>query len=146
MRLVILFFILFLHLQSETGLASTLEGFAGANYTSYDEVSEANDGGLSARFKYNHSKDGPGYFFYNIWRGESITNFDALLGYSYRSKGNLFFELGGGVFYGTFGPGIGIVAGTGFWLGSDFYFSMPLVVRKMGLDYMTISPMIGWNF
>ncbi|MBI2521004.1 MAG: hypothetical protein HYV97_11320 [Bdellovibrio sp.] len=144
MKLAFLLFVLLI--QSATGLASTLEGFAGANYTSYDAVSEANEGGLSLRFKYNHSKDGPGYFFYNVWRGGGIANYDALLGYSYRSKGNLFFEIGAGAFYGPFGPGIGIVAGSGFWLGNDFYFSLPLIVRKMGLDYMTISPMIGWNF
>ncbi len=144
MKEIFLFNVLLL--ITSVSAASTLEGFAGANYTRYDEVPEASVGGLSVRFKYNHSLDGADYFFYNSWNGGGVGNFDALLGYSYRSKGNLFLEVGAGGFYGAFGPGLGVIAGAGFWPGPDFYFSMPILYRAMGLSYITISPMIGWKF
>lgn len=124
-----------------------LEGFLGAAYTKFDDVDGYDAGGASARLKYNLYSSGKGLFVYSNFRGDTVLNFDAILGYGFRSKGKWFFEAGGGVAYSFyFGPGGGAILSTGVDLGDSWFLTLPLVLRLGGLSYLQVSPMIGLRF
>lgn len=139
--------IISLFLFSGLSHSKEVEGFFGASYTTFDEVDGYDTAGASARIKYNMYNSGKGFFLYSNFKGQSIVNFDALLGYGIRSSGKWYFEAGAGGFYSFyFGPGLGVLLSTGIEFDSKWFMSLPLVIRSGGLGYLQISPMIGWRF
>jgi hypothetical protein len=145
MKKILTLFLFFQFLS--IGHAGEMEGFAGAALTKYDGVDGYDTYGASARLKYNMYNAGKGLFLYSNFKGVNILNFDALLGYGLRSSGSWFGEAGAGVFYSyLFGPGIGGILSTGIQVDSNWFLSLPLVIRIGGLGYIQISPMIGWRF
>lgn len=144
MKVLLLLSLLFISIQ--THAAKDLEFIFGHTFTMYDDHKDYNTNGLSARFKYNLYNNGKGFTIFANFPGNSIDNFDVMLGYGIRSGGRWFFEGAGGVFYSRFfGKGIGVILSTGIKLGK-YYISLPLVIREMGLSYRQFSPMIGWTF
>jgi hypothetical protein len=143
-----LFAILFLFAcVAETTFATELEAFAGANYTTYDDVEEANSYGVSARAKVNFYDNDKGWFANMNWRGSSILDGDLLVGYGLRSRGSWFFEAGGGVAYARiWGPGFGVLVGTGVSITSNLFISFPIIYRGGGASFLFWSPYIGYKF
>lgn len=140
-KLFILLFVI-----SHVATADELEGIIGANYTNYQE-SEETKAGIGAKLKYNWYEAGStGYFAQGLFRGESILNVDAIIGFGYKSLGSSFFEVGAGLALNpNFGYGLGTLAGVGTELGEGWYVNMLLVYFGGGLNHATITPMIGFR-
>jgi len=139
--------ILALILLSNPIVASKIEGKIGANYTNY-EIAEETLAGASAILKYNNFQGGgKGYFAHGLFRGESILNVDAILGYAMKTGGSSFFEIGGGLALNPFfGYGPGFLFGLGTDLGSGWHVNLSTVYFGGGLTYIMITPMLGTKF
>ena len=120
--------IILLFVTSHVAAANELEGIIGANYTNYQE-SEETKAGIGAKLKHNWYESGSaGYFAQGLFRGQSIINVDAVLGYGYKSLGPTFFEVGAGLALNPyFGYGFGALAGVGTELGEGWYVNMLMV-------------------
>ena len=144
-KLVVVLFLL--PLSFNFCLGQDIEGFAGMSVQTFEDYADYNTSGLALRLKYNHYTEGKGYFIYSHFKGESILNFDTLLGYGLRTTGPWFFEAGGGLFYSfLFGAGYGILLGTGANINNEWFISLPLIVRVGGLSFIQLAPMIGLRF
>lgn len=127
--------------------AHEIEGFAGAQYTSFDDFSDYNNYGISAQLKYNwySTSSNSGYFAAAYLDGVSILVGDFILGYGWRWGRDYFFETGPVLAYhAIFGPGYGGLISFGFRIGTSTFFSFPCVLRLPG--YFRGGPMIGFSF
>lgn len=125
--------------------AFEVEGFAGANSTSYDKVSDANTYGVSLRTKLNfYGTTNHGFFVSINARGESLLAADTLTGYAFRSSGTWFVEAGAGYSLSAiFGSGAGFLLGTGAWLNKRVFVNFPIMYGTTGVFW---SPYIGIAF
>jgi len=140
-------FLFLLSLSFNYCLGQDIEGFAGMSVEKFEDFPDYDTSGVALRLKYNNYEGGKGYFIYSHFKGESILNFDALLGYGWRSTGPWFFEAGGGLFYSfLFGAGYGVLLATGTNINNEWFISLPLIVRVGGLSFVQLAPMIGLRF
>ncbi|MDA8791754.1 hypothetical protein N9N67_00840 [Bacteriovoracaceae bacterium] len=131
------------------GQAWELEAIPGVTVIQFDEedYQDYNTAGASARFKANFYNGNKGVWLHNLWRGQSVAAFDAILGYSYRSSGSWYFEAGAGLAYGVAsGVGAGALLGTGFKASGNWYVSVPAIIKSGGWSYLLVTPMIGYKF
>jgi hypothetical protein len=123
-----------------------LEAIVGANYTSYEESGEAL-AGVSAKLKMNWYESGKGWFTHGLFRGDSIANVDAIIGYGYKSSGASFYEIGVGLAANPFfGYGAGGLIGFGSQLRGDGFVNLNTIIYGGGLSYIMVTPMIGTRF
>jgi hypothetical protein len=139
--------VIFLLIFSFSTSCAEVEGFFGAAYTSFSDLEGYDTAGASARIKYNRYNSNKGFFLFSNFKGESIINFDALLGYGVKTNGSWFFEAGGGLWYSFyFGSGYGGILATGIELGGNWFLNLPMIIRFGGLEFIQIAPMIGMRF
>lgn len=142
MKKLICVFILFFHATVTS--AWELEGFAGAQTTSYDDIEEANTTGISARAKVNFYTQNKGVFANLNARGISPIAGDLLVGYGWRTSGTWFFEGGvGGSVSAIYGANIGALAGTGYRVSNNLFINFPVIISGPGIFW---SPYIGYSF
>lgn len=141
MRILILTLLIF----SSHTKAFELEGFAGANSTTFDNVSEANTYGISARAKLNFYSDNSGVFVNINARGQSLMRSGFVVGYAWRGAGDWFWEAGAGGSYSViFGPGLGVLFGTGFRITPNLFINFPIIASIPSNIFW--SPYIGYEF
>lgn len=127
--------------------AKEIEGFFGATYTQFDNIStDYNEYGASARIKYNkYGSGGQGLSLLAFWNGHSIFAGDFMAGYGIKTSGSLKFEA---AVYGAYsiiwGPGIALLASTNFDLGKNYFLNIPLIFRYP--SYLGVAPMFGYRF
>lgn len=138
------FCFLFFIFHLNTATAWELEGFAGAQSTSYDDVKEANTTGISARAKINFYTQNKGVFVNMNARGISLLATEMLAGYAWRSSGAWFFEGGaGGSFSSIYGTNLGLLGGTGYRVSNKLFINFPVIIAGSGIYW---SPYIGYSF
>lgn len=124
--------------------ASDWEWTAAGQYTHY-KVSDVQESGLSARLRYFPKSSDSSWFFGGNFSGGSLFIGDFLAGYSLRSSGDYFYELGGALRYSAiFGTGVTAVLGAGVKGASGWYVHLPILI-KFGL-WIEITPYIGIRF
>lgn len=142
MKILVCIFILFFNLVSVH--AWELEGYAGAQSTSYDNVEEANSSGVSARAKINFYTQNKGVFVNLNGRGLSLLAAELMVGYGWRTSNAWFFEAGaGGAISAIYGTNIGLLAGTGYRVTSNLFINFPAILSGPGLYW---SPYISYSF
>lgn len=142
MKKFIGFFILFFHLTHS--YAWELEAYAGAQYTNYDDVEEANSSGVAARAKINFYTQNRGMFVNLNGRGISPLTSDFIAGYAWRSSGAWFFEGGvGGSISSIYGKNVAALAGSGYRLSNNLFINFPIILAGSGIYW---SPYIGYSF
>lgn len=139
-------FLLILTVLCATANAFEIEGFAGANSTTYDDVSEANSSGVTARTKLNfYGSEDRGIFVNINARGKSVFLSELAVGYAWRTKGTWFFEGGAGLGYSAiFGSGLALMGGTGYRVSSKLFVNFPIIANLSGTIFW--SPYIGYSF
>lgn len=136
--------ILLLLITSLHANAWELEGYAGAQSTSYDDVSEANSSGVAARAKINFYTQNKGVFVNMNSRGVSLLASDLIVGYGWRTNSTWFFEAGlGGSVSAIYGNNIAALAGSGYRLSNNLFINFPVVIAGSGIFW---SPYIGYSF
>lgn len=101
--------------------------------------------GVSARMRYVFAKRSSGFFIQSSFPSNSITNYDAIVGYVLRSQGKVFWELGGGIRHSDFwGTGLGLLGAVGTDLNSNWYVTLPVIYR-MGYS-IEYTPYVGYRF
>jgi hypothetical protein len=142
MKKLICFVLIFFQVLSAS--AWELEGFAGAQATSYDDVSEANSSGVAARAKINFYTQNRGVFTNVNARGISLLTADLIVGYGWRTSGTLFLEVGaGGSVSSIYGTNVALLAGSGYRLSNNLFVNFPVVLAGSGIFW---SPYIGYSF
>lgn len=142
MKFLIYICILFFHVTLTH--AWELEGFAGAQSTTYDDVEEANSAGLSARTKINFYTQNKGMFVNLNSRGISLIAADLMVGYGWRTSDSWFFEAGlGGSISAIYGTNIGALVGTGYRFSNSLFINFPVIISGPGIFW---SPYIGYSF
>lgn len=142
MKKIFCLFILFFHFSAV--YAWELEGFAGAQSTTYDDVAEASSSGISARAKINFYTQNKGVFINLNDRGLSVLASELFVGYGWRTSGTWFFEGGaGGSISAIYGTNIGLLAGSGYRLSNNLFINFPIIVAGSGIYW---SPYIGYSF
>ncbi|MBY0471953.1 hypothetical protein K2X30_12370 [bacterium] len=123
--------------------AGDLEGTLAGSFTKYND-SDASYG-MSARLRYFFSSKSSSFFIQSNFPGGSFFMFDAMVGYSFRSEGPVFFEGGGGFRYSPlWGSGFAAVGGMGASINDHWYINLPIIYR-FGLQ-LEVTPYIGYRF
>ena len=125
--------------------ANSIEFIAGANYTVFDDLSAYDNYGVSARFRYlRYDSGGKGLFINADFPAEPFFMANVFGGYGIKSKGPIYFEAGAGLSYGMiWGPGFGVLLGTGY-ISGNWYLALP-IIYKSGIS-LDITPLIGYRF
>ena len=86
-----------------------------------------------------------GFYLLSKFPGINIGIFDAILGYTFRSKGKWYVEGGGGFRYARiWGAGFAINAGFGFRISNKWHVALPVYYRLgFSIEYV---PYIGYRF
>lgn len=144
LKFMLIIFLIFMSLNS---FSYEVEAMAGAQATSFTDETDYNSFGASLRTKVNFENKGSTWYFHNYARGGSLANIDAIVGYTWRSSGSVYYEFGLGGAYGVLGGvGYGLNAGLGFEVSGDWFVTVPLIVRAGGWSYLIFSPLIGLRF
>lgn len=139
-----IFFILVLFFHLTSAQAWELEGFAGAQSTTYDDVAEANSTGVAARAKINFYTQNKGLFVNLNARGISLLAGEFLAGYGWRTSGTWYFEGGiGGSLSAIYGTNVGALAGTGYRVSNNLFVNFPIIIAGSGIYW---SPYVGYSF
>lgn len=130
-------------LSTAPAQAADLEGII-AGTTEYVE-GVGTTSGLSARLRFLFNTKASSFYIQSNFPGVSPLLFDVIAGYTVRSSGDFYAEVGGGFRYAyLWGAGFAINAGFGFDLGSSFYIVFPVYYR-VGFSIEAI-PYIGFRF
>lgn len=123
-----------------------LEFTAAASTTTYEDSSDYNEFGITARFKYNRMGDASGWRMGYFLSGDlkrSILGGTYTAGIAFRDGSSTWFEVGAGPVFSIlsgFTPGGHIAIGTK--LSSQWFVTLPVYYRGQ----VDITPFVGYQF